>query len=536
MTSTPTQGVSFRELVANAHDANLLPFLEESTHRLLHLLDPGLMAGAGLKALVLGARSAQDYLLDPQTRPHVLRLLSRGEAKELCRLLGLKTALPIDSLSAAKLPTLLCFFGVTSLDHEPHAHAAAAVTPLEPQYALFEHQRDALRRLIGRLYRPPRRAVLHMPTGAGKTRTAMHLVARHLLETEPTVVVWLAFSSELLEQAASEFERAWSVLGDRVLPVIRFWGGRQYDLLSLTDGLVIAGLGKLHTVSLTDGNFIPSFADGVSLTVIDEAHQAIAPTYAALLNTLSAKRPGAALLGLTATPGRTYSDIAKDEVLSGFFGRNKVTLKIPGNDNPIRFLIDEGYLARPVFRRLDVESTLHLTAKTRADLAVALDLPDSILAQLIGDDQRNIGIIREVESLLGRHRRVLVFATTKGHAVTLAAVARARGHAAEAVTGETPESERQSILQRYTSNEPTPIALFNYGVLTTGFDAPTTSAVLIARPTRSLVLFSQMVGRAIRGPRAGGNESAEVVSVVDLSLPGFDDPAKAFMNWEDVWQ
>jgi superfamily II DNA or RNA helicase len=376
-----------------------------------------------------------------------------------------------------------------------------------------------------------------MPTGAGKTRTAMHLVARHLRENEPTVVVWLALSGELLEQAATEFERAWSFLGNRPLSVVRFWGSRQCDLLSFRDGLVVGGLGKLHAASLVDGNLVPSFADAVSLTVMDEAHQAIAPTYTNLLNILSAKCPSAALLGLTATPGRTYSDIAKDEVLSEFFGRNKVTLEIPGYDSPIRYLIDEGYLARPVFRRLDIESAVHLTAKTRAELEESLDLPDGLLDQLAEDDRRNLLIVRETEALLGRHRRVIVFATTKNHAVVLAAVMRARGYVAESVTGETSEFERQAILQRYVSNDSTPIALFNYGVLTTGFDAPATSAALIARPTRSLVLFSQMVGRAIRGPKSGnGNESAEIVSVVDLSLPGFDDPANAFTNWEDVWR
>ena len=75
----------------------------------------------------------------------------------------------------------------------------------------------------------------------------------------------------------------------------------------------------------------------------------------------------------------------------------------------------------------------------------------------------------------------------------------------------------------------------NFGVLTTGFDAPRTSAALIARPTKSLVLYSQMVGRAIRGRRAGGNDEALVVTVVDTALPGFTSLAEAFNNWNDVW-
>jgi hypothetical protein len=45
-----------------------------------------------------------------------------------------------------------------------------------------------------------------------------------------------------------------------------------------------------------------------------------------------------------------------------------------------------------------------------------------------------------------------------------------------------------------------------------------------------------MVGRAIRGPKAGGNNNAEIVTVVDQNLPGFGSVADAFVNWEDVWE
>jgi len=94
---------------------------------------------------------------------------------------------------------------------------------------------------------------------------------------------------------------------------------------------------------------------------------------------------------------------------------------------------------------------------------------------------------------------------------------------------------REAAIRRYKGNAPHPIVMCNFGVLTTGFDAPGTSAAVIARPTRSLVLYSQMVGRATRGPKARGNATAEIVTVVDPHLPGFGDVAEAFKNWEDVW-
>ena len=75
--------------------------------------------------------------------------------------------------------------------------------------------------------------------------------------------------------------------------------------------------------------------------------------------------------------------------------------------------------------------------------------------------------------------------------------------------------------------------LFNYGVLTAGFDAPRTRCVIIARPTTSLVLYSQMAGRAMRGPKAGGNLKAEIFTVADTNLPGFGSVTDAFTNWEE---
>ena len=79
------------------------------------------------------------------------------------------------------------------------------------------------------------------------------------------------------------------------------------------------------------------------------------------------------------------------------------------------------------------------------------------------------------------------------------------------------------------------MVLLNYGVFTAGFDAPRTRCAIIARPTTSLVLYSQMVGRAMRGPRAGGNSRAYIYTVVDTNLPGFGSVTEAFANWENLW-
>jgi superfamily II DNA or RNA helicase len=115
------------------------------------------------------------------------------------------------------------------------------------------------------------------------------------------------------------------------------------------------------------------------------------------------------------------------------------------------------------------------------------------------------------------------------------AILSIRGIDARVVTGETNANTRRRHIDAYKSPTNKPIVLCNFGVLTTGFDAPHTSAAIIGRPTRSLVLYSQMVGRATRGPKAGGNSQCEISTVVDISLPGFGSMEQAFTNWEDVW-
>lgn len=107
----------------------------------------------------------------------------------------------------------------------------------------------------------------------------MHLVARALNEFEPGVVVWLATSRELLEQAAETFEVAWAYLGNRNLDLRRFWGGRATVPADIEDGLLVAGLGKLHAWRERDPVAFLELSAKVRLVIMDEAHQAIAPTY-----------------------------------------------------------------------------------------------------------------------------------------------------------------------------------------------------------------------------------------------------------------
>ncbi len=534
--------MKFSNLLSRADSALLQELIGPAIIRLLFALNSTKSDPASYRTILLDLHPAESLLLSRARRPKILELLRPDEARALLARLSLESLpdpyarlLDLDvHRGSTRATLLLSFFGLTEPESESEPVASACSTA--GGYELFSHQRSAAVQVSELLSGPAHRALLHMPTGSGKTRTAMNIVAEHLRVTEPGLVVWLAAAEELCEQAAEEFEVAWGKLGNREVSIQRWWGPRATSGVIPNDGLVVAGLAKVYSKGINDAPWLARLGDQTSLIVFDEAHQAVAPTYRHIVEAMMARRDSPKLLGLTATPGRTWNDVEADERLAEFFSKKKVTLKIPGYANPIEYLVNDGYLARPTYRFIESKGP-DLSEAERATLGSQLDVPEFILKRLADDHLRNLYIANEVRALARRHRRIIVFSSTVEHAEMLAVVLRAEGIATRAVTASTPKAERAAAIRWYrqSSSDETRI-LTNFGVLTTGFDAPKTSAALIARPTRSLVLYSQMIGRALRGERAGGNRSAEIVTVVDTGLPGFRSLSETFANWEDVWQ
>ena len=501
--------------------------------RVLSVLDAVFGGGIACDDLRSVARSIIDLdsiLRDASGRRRLLRLLPDCKRRELELRIG--RGVCGDDWTDSEVRDLRCFFGL--VDDAVEVRPAASIEVLSPRYGLFDHQRDAIRRLESVLRQDERRAVLHLPTGVGKTRTAMHVVSEWLRLNEPSVVVWLASGRELLEQAVAAFHEAWSCLGTRPLQVAVMRGDQTPDLSAFFDGFLAVSLAKGWALSRVDPDWATRLSRSVRLVVFDEAHQSIAATYRRIADELTLDYR-CALLGLTATPGRTWADIDVDGELAELFGGNKVTLDVPG-DNPIEFLIENGFLARPTFRTLFAKPGLHVSDHELERISDLLDVPVRTVAALSMSEQYVTAVLTAIEELLGNdHRRVLVFAASVAHARLLTAVLIARGVRSEAVTADTSVRVRNRAIRMFKSDDRTPVVLVNFGVLTTGFDAPRASAAVIARPTKSLVLYSQMVGRVIRGPKAGGTDACEIVTVVDPRLSGFGDVATAFLNWEDVW-
>ena len=401
---------------------------------------------------------------------------------------------------------------------------------VSPEYSLYPHQRQVLRDVLHALSSPERRAVAHLPTGAGKTRIACHAACRLLNETDSdrALVIWLASTEELCEQAAEEFGKAWGHLGLRNAHIHRFWADSSLDLRRLPSGFLVTGLAKMRSASDSDHTLLAHLAGQAVGVIFDEAHQAVAGTYSFVTEQLCSTRPP--LLGLTATPGRTANLTDADYRLAEMFNHTKVSIDPKGHDSPVTFLIQNRYLADPRFVPISFDSGIRIT-----EPEPGADYTKDDLLGLGHNDERTSKILELARDAAARHPRTIVFCPSVESAIDCNRLMQREGIWSGVVTANTSSEERRAIIDAFRGEEREHMVMFNYGVLTAGFDAPRTRCVIIARPTTSLVLYSQMAGRALRGPRAGGNRTAEIMTVVDMNLPGFGSVTEAFTNWEELW-
>jgi superfamily II DNA or RNA helicase len=505
---------------------------------------------------------AEAILEDAPKRKELFLTMSGSNRDKAARALGVPS-LEKFRLSADRRTILYQLFGL-QVPHRQQEELLPAVSSVGVEYGLFPHQTDALLNCRQYIESDIPKVMLHMPTGSGKTRTAMHLICRHLNNRRQGLVVWLVSGKELCEQAAAEFRKAWATLGERALPLVCAWEGRRsVDLASfertqqaqvtnsfqdsiwpetLEDGMIVGGLATVWgmTQRWEPGELIRHVAN-VTLLVFDEAHRSAATTYAKVVESISGSSE-CGLLGLSATPGRTHYGGSLDDTsyLVELFGQQMVQLAIPGFSSPVEGLIAQGYLARLEKEKLTVaESGLSRTAlrDLGTRLETALDLPEETLRHLGLNATRNLQIIERVEKLVKDqgHLRVIVFAPSVESSNLLASLLRTRGINAASITANTDAVARSAAIAAYRKEGGNASVLCNYGVLTTGFDAPKTSAVVIARPTLSIVLLNQMAGRAIRGPKIGGNQSALLVTVVDTSIPALVDTINQFHAFDASW-
>jgi len=194
-----------------------------------------------------------------------------------------------------------------------------------------------------------RRGLLHLPTGAGKTRVTAEAVLNMMRDGElASPVLWVAQSQELCEQAIQTFGEVWRWLGDeRPVDLSRFWSGYELDESNEELQIVFA---IDDTLDSRLGENTYSWLADASLVIIDEAHTAgDSPTYTRILRNLgidqrvAGGRTARPLLGLTATPFKGRNPEVNEQ-FARRFGNNPLTALNP--DDPIAELRDRRVLSQ----------------------------------------------------------------------------------------------------------------------------------------------------------------------------------------------
>lgn len=341
-------------------------------------------------------------------------------------------------------------------------------------YTLRPYQEESVQRTVSHFQKSLDPAVVVLPTGAGKS-----LVIAELARIARGRVLVLAHVKELVEQNHAKYE--------------------SYDLKA---GIYSAGLsrkdsnskvifGSIQSVARAKDDFFKDF----SLLIIDECHRVSLESdtqYQKVISKLQENSNRLCILGLTATPYRLamgwiynyhYHGIRKSE-LECFFKRCVYEL-------PLSYMIRHNYLTPPIKIDSPVAcydfSSLEVGAMGRFE-------PKEIEEILFEQKRATPGIIAHIVEQAKDRKGVMIFTSTVRHAKEI--MEYLPEDQSTLVVGETNLKEREEIISRFKRQEIK--FLVNVSVLTTGFDAPHVDLIAILRPTESISLYQQIVGRGLR--------------------------------------
>lgn len=395
----------------------------------------------------------------------------------------------------------------------------------------YEHQRKAMEHLDLINKSKSYSTLVVLPTGGGKTYTASLWLLKNAID-KGKKILWIAHRQMLLEQAAESFQKyAYA----EVVPHISSFafrivsGSSSHDRTSdikPKDNLLIVSKDSIGR----NLNRLDSWLAGEDeiYLIVDEAHHSTAKTYRKVIEYVKSKVPCVKLIGLTATPFRTAE--SEQGLLAKIYTDGIKDGQVVHNDIGIAYqiglkeLINRQILSNPTFESCYTEEKFGESLGVDAWKSIQnFDaIPDDIAEQMAESAERNKLIVERYRKNQDKYGQTIVFAVNVMHAIQLTALFKKAGIKADyivssikdSVTGVTISSqENEQKIADYREGRLQ--VLINVNILTEGSDLPKTKTIFLARPTVSTILMTQMIGRALRGTKAGGTAEAYIVSFID---------------------
>jgi DNA repair protein RadD len=403
--------------------------------------------------------------------------------------------------------------------------ASDAVNIIEPASSIppaYDYQLEIIEKLKVFFSSSDRAALMQLPTGAGKTRVAVQAMVeqswnRNLAQHS---FVWLAHTQELCGQAYDTFRRMWISKGNLPIKTYRLWGGRRAQITSTQPSVIFATFGTF--ANMYDRSDFEELIPKLHCVVVDEAHRASSRVFGRVLKSL---REQVKILGLTATPGRHADGESSNVELKLLFSANLIHSDTLGHD-PIKTLQDRGILAAPKIQFM-TGSNIEVFSDSTGDIS------KGNLQALAENEDRNSIIVDQISKLVKDGHKILVFSCSVHHSKVLVANLAVHNISASYVDADMTSARRMDVIKMFETGDIN--ILINYGVLSTGFDVPNISAVVITRPTSSIVLYSQMLGRGMRGESAGGSNDFLVIDIRD-NVESFGEVNEVYRYFDELWQ
>lgn len=335
---------------------------------------------------------------------------------------------------------------------------------------LRPYQRAAIDSLYGYFAEKDGNPLLVLPTGAGKSVIQAQFQKEVLARWGEQRILLLTHVKELIEQNVEKLITLWP---EAPIGVYAASMNRREGFMPI----VFASIQSVHKRAQQLGRF--------DLIIIDECH--LVPMrsntmYRRFLADMQELNPAVKIIGMSATPFRLdsgYLHTGDDAIFSDV-----------AYELPLTKLIEDGYLV-PLVTKGAIKKIDLAGVGTRAGEFISKDVDAAV-------HQDNLTECAADEIVTyGRDRRSwLIFSPSVDYAFEVRDALRARGVVAETLHGGTPKQERESLIQRFRSQEIQ--SLTNCDVLTTGFDAPAVDLIAFLRPTQSAALYLQMSGRGMR--------------------------------------
>jgi ATP-dependent helicase IRC3 len=322
-----------------------------------------------------------------------------------------------------------------------------------------------------------RRALLYLPTGAGKTVIATFTIKALRARFGLGRTLFVAHRREILDQTQETIERH---LPGLTVAVEQGERTRNGDA-----DIVVASVQSLLT---RKERYDPTSFD---IIVCDECHRALSPSWEQVIDYfLSQSGARTLLLGMTATPRRSDGRSVLERFGETAFEISRTELE------------DLGYLVPIRYFGVQADLRLDRVAQSAGDFQVGA------LSRIM-DTPLHRALAVKAWQEQGSRLRTIAFCAGVEHAQHLADDFQALGVAAAKIDGKTPD--RGELLSRFRDGSVQ--VLTNYGVLTEGFDDPVVACILMTRPTTSPLVYTQCIGRGLRP--APGKSSCAVIDLID---------------------